>query len=361
MFVAEYSHSKSYFDFEVADELPEEGILKGREGDLKFKRIKDGFAVYDSTLLTSGFIYPGSDNDVYVPHTINDIPVTELHQTIILKSRNPFTIESGNLKRVFIKISKSSLEEQIKSADNTLGTLLLYMLREQDDRNQKDSSVEAKINFCGNHQHIELCSVVCICNDTLVFHIPDTKAVEVNAHKIELRGSIPSCVEQISFSGKVYPFIESGWDMDEPNNRCFENLKNIRIIDGSLSGDICWTFCNCTSLESVHLSNGIKKVPAYAFSKCSSLRDLYIPDTVSEIGAYAFSGCTNLVSIHLPPNLKKISEGTFKNCKSLKKVYLADTIETIEDYAFSGCVNLQKPWIPTNIKYISETAFSASE
>lgn len=39
MFIAEYSHSKSYFHFEVADELPGEGILKGKEGELRFKRI----------------------------------------------------------------------------------------------------------------------------------------------------------------------------------------------------------------------------------------------------------------------------------------------------------------------------------
>lgn len=360
MFITEYSHSKSYVHFEVSDELPEEGILKGKEGELRFKRIQDGFAVYDSTLLNSGFVYPGSVDDVYVPHTINDIPVTELHQTILLKSRNPFAIENGNLKRVFIKIGKKSLEKQIKDADNGLGALLLYMLREQEDRNQKNSSVEVEINFCGNpRQQVELCSI--ICDDKLVLHIPSAKAVEVNAYKTELRGSIPSCVEQMTFSGKVYPFIESGWDGDEPNNRCFEGLKNLRTIEGSLSGDICWSFSNCISLESIHLSNGVKRIPAYAFSNCSSLKDLYIPDTVLEIEAYAFSGCANLVSIHLPSNLKKISKGMFNDCKSLKKVYLSDTIEIIEDYAFAGCVSLRKPWIPKNIKHIAETAFPVSE
>ena len=110
--------------------------------------------------------------------------------------------------------------------------------------------------------------------------MPSAHTVNVNAYKTELRGSVPGCVEQMTFSGKVYPFIESGWDLDEPNNRCFEGLKNLRVVEGSLSGDICWSFSNCTSLERIHLSNGIKKIPAYAFSNCSSLKDLYIPDTV---------------------------------------------------------------------------------
>lgn len=360
MFIAEYRHSSSYFHFEVPDKLPEEGILKGKEGELRFKRVQDGFAVYNSTLINTGFVYPGSDDDVYVPHTINNTPVTELHQTILLKSRNPFAIENGNLKRVFIEIGKNPFEKQVKRAENGLGALLAYMLREQDDRNQKKSSVEVEVNFYGNpRRQVELCSIRC--DDTLILHMPSAKTVEVNAYKTELRGSIPDCVEQMAFSGKVYPFIESGWDGDEPNNRCFENLKNLRTVAGSLSGDYCWSFSNCTSLESVHLSNGVKRIPAYAFSNCCSLKDLYIPDTVLEIEAYAFSGCTNLVSIHLPSNLKKISKGMFNDCKSLKKVYLSDTIEIIEDCAFSGCVSLRKPWIPKNIKYIAETAFPVSD
>lgn len=39
MFIAEYSHSKSYFDFEVSAQLPEEGMLRGHDGELRFKRM----------------------------------------------------------------------------------------------------------------------------------------------------------------------------------------------------------------------------------------------------------------------------------------------------------------------------------
>ncbi|HEM5299398.1 TPA: hypothetical protein U1366_000038 [Streptococcus suis] len=47
MFVTECSY-ESYFHFKVSGELPEEGILKGKKGELRFKRIQDGLAVYDS-------------------------------------------------------------------------------------------------------------------------------------------------------------------------------------------------------------------------------------------------------------------------------------------------------------------------
>ncbi|HFI0795342.1 TPA: leucine-rich repeat domain-containing protein [Streptococcus suis] len=358
MFVTECSY-ESYFHFKVSGELPEEGILKGKKGELRFKRIQDGLAVYDSTFFTSGFDNYSSAASVYVPNTINDIPVTELHQTILLEYREPFAIEGKNLKRVFVKIGKKSLEEQIRVSDSSLGTLLPNMLREKDGLNQKNSTLEVNIYFYTRERQVELCSITC--DEELVFHIPSAKVVEVNTYKTELRSSIPSCVEQITFSGKVYPFIERGWEKEETNNRCFEDLQNLRTVEGALSGDIGWSFSNCTSLKSIHLSDGIGKVPSYAFSNCSSLKDLYIPDTVSEIGEYAFSGCVNLVSIHLPSHLKKISKGMFKDCKSLKKVYLSDTVELIEDDAFVGCVSLRKPWIPKNIKYIATTAFPKSE
>lgn len=360
MFIAEYNHDKSYAHFEVPGTLPEEGILKGKEGEIRFKRIHDGLAVYDTTLLNTGFVYPGSDDDVYIPHTINNIPITEMHQTVLLRSKIPFTIEHGNLKRVYITVGKGTLDNQMKDGNNGLGILLLHMLREQKNLNQEDSSLEVSFSFCGSpSDQVELCSIKS--DDLLVLYVPRAKKVEVTAKKTELRGNIPDCVEHITFSGKVYPFVERGWDLNEPNYQCFEGLKKLRTIDGSLSGNIGWSFRNCTSLEQLHLSNGIENIPAYAFCGCSSLKDIYIPDTVLNIGEYAFSNCTNLASIHLPLTLKKISKGMFNNCKSLKKVYLSDAIEVIEDYAFSGCINLRKPWIPQNIKYIADTAFSASQ
>lgn len=360
MFVASYSYSASYFDFYSAGELPDEGVLQGDQGKFGFKRIQDGFAIYDSTLTNTGFVYPGLPDDVYVPHTLNGIPVTEVHLTFFPKPKLSFTIENGGLKRVFIKIGKQYLDQRIRYINNDTRSLLKYCFYLQEYAEQKNPSTQVYFDFCGNHSNqVEFCSITC--DDRLILHVPPARVVEVNAHRTDLGGGIPDCVEKIVFSGKIYPVMERGWDLDEPNNHCFDGLKNLRTAEGSFSGDMGWSFRNCASLERIHLSNGIKEIPSYAFSKCSSLKDLYIPDTVLKIGPYAFNGCSNLVSIHLPANLKRIAEGTFNGCRALKKVYLSDTIEIIEDYAFAGCISLRKPWIPKNIKSISETAFNALE
>ena len=348
MYCEEYSHRKNYWEFEVVGELPNEGVLKGKEGEFRFKRIPDGIAIYESSLLNSGFVYPGSPDDIFVPRSINGIPVVELHQTVHMKSKYPFSIENGGIKRLFLNIQSRCLVEQIGESDNALSTLLLYMLREQENMNQDEKNVTVSFNFCGNPiQQVEYCSISC--DRTVILHVPRTNELSVNAKKVVIRGDIPKCVKKIIFSGKVYPFYEQDWDCDIPNNRCFEGMEKLEWIEGSLSGKDGWSFSDCSSLKSVHLSNGIENVPAYAFRNCKSMNDIYIPDTVEQIGKYAFSGCTSLQTVHLPSKLVRISEGMFQECSSLRKVFLSDTIEVIEDNAFAGCINMRKPWIPKNI------------
>jgi len=356
MYCEEYAHQKNYREFEVEGELPDEGVLKGKEGEFRFRRIPDGIAIYESSLLNSGFVYPGSPDDIFVPTSINGIPVVELHQTVRMESKYPFTIENGGIKRLFLNIQTQSLKEQIGESDNALGAWLIYMLREQKNMNQSEKNLTVKFDFCGNPiQQVEYCSISC--DRTLILHVPRTNVLSVNAQKVVIRGDIPKCVKEMTFSGKVYPFYEPGWDYDTPNNRCFEGLEELEVIEGSLSGRDGWSFSGCSSLKSVHLSNGIENIPAYAFENCKSMSDIYIPDTVEQIGKYAFSGCTSLQTVHLPSKLIKVSEGLFQGCSLLEKVFLADTIEVIENYAFEGCTNMRKPWIPKNIKHIDENAF----
>lgn len=355
MFSTEYNYSESYFAFEAAGELPDEGILTGEKGNFRFQRVNDGFAIYDSTLPGTGFVSWPVSEDIYVPDTINGIPVTEIHQSVRLKTTYPIAVEGGKLKRVYLNIKRSTVEDQIRDQGDVLRALLLFMMRDKEEVNQREKFIEIDIDFCKSDSMVELCEITC--EQKCILCIPETKSLKVIAPVTVLKGHAPECIERAVFTGKVYPFVYSGWDVDEPNYMCFEGRKNLKYLDGSFRGDICWSFHNCTQLEQVHLSNGIKEVPAYAFEGCGSLKDLYIPDTVTKIGPYAFADCVELQSIHLPSQITIIPRGMLKNCRSLKKCFLADSIEEIDDEAFRGCTSLRRPWIPRNIKRISETAF----
>ena len=197
MYTAQYSCSKSYFHFEVPEELPEEGLLEGNSGKIRFKRVQDGLAVYDSTLLTSGFLCSGDCDAIYVPHTINQLPVTELHQSIVPRPGASLCIENGNLKRVFLEISQNSIRTRAADTDSITNIVSLYLMLEKENRPQ-NVPPEVKIDFVGSPTNeVDFCSINC--HDRLVLHIPSAKAVKVNANQTELRGEVPACVEQITF------------------------------------------------------------------------------------------------------------------------------------------------------------------
>lgn len=351
-----YNYTGSYFEITTEEPLGDEGLLSGSYGDLHFRRCSDGLAVIDSSFPGSGFVCWPTSADLGFPKTVNGIPVTEIRQKVPLSSKYPVVIEGGSLKRAYLEVSQQSLEEQMKQADSALNALILYMLRDQENVNQNERFTEIEIQFCNAERGVEFCEIRCG-NKCILRNGVDASDLRVIAPSVILSGNASDRLEHAYFSGKVYPYTDYAWGCDFPDTDHFAGKKNLRTVDGSLWGDNCWSFRNCTSLESVHLSNGIRRIPPHSFENCSSLRDLYVPDTVTEIGEYAFSGCSDMETIHLPSDIRVIAKGLFKNCSSLRKVFLSDTIEVIENEAFAGCTVLRKPWIPKNIKEIGETAF----
>lgn len=321
----------------VNEELGVEGILSGQYGQLHYKRCKDGFAIIKSHFKGSGFVCYPTSAELFIPGFINNIPVTETHQLISInnESSHPIAIEASNINRAYLTIVKK------------FGGY------------QKNQPINIDINFCKSNGAVDYCEIQCY--EPCILAGVAAKHLKVVASSITLKDSAYEALEQAEFFGGVIPFIESGFDNDYINLEYFSGKKALKSVKGSFIGDTCFKFNDCTSLEKVHLSNGICQVPPYAFKNCSSLKDIYIPDTVTEIGEYAFSGCTNLQTIHLPEKLHVIPKGLFAGCSSLTKCYLSDNIEYIEDQAFWGCVSLRKPWIPKNIKKISTTAFENPE
>lgn len=354
-----YDYSGDYFEITTSDPLEEEGILKGHYGELHYRRCKDGISIVDSAFLGCGFVDWPTSADFGAPRTINEIPVTELHKTVCISSTDPIAIEGGLFKRIYLDIRKMSPEELIDNMNNPLGALILLILQDQSGTKQDKEFTEIKIDFCNNEHSVDYCEIRC--NGKCILNGINAKHLRIKADTVVLKGHAYSELETAEFSGKVYPFVDNDWDGEFVNLDFFSGAKHLRLVDGSLRGDSCWMFTNCTTLERVHLSNGIKNIPAHAFSNCVSLEDLYIPDTVTEIGEFAFSGCVRLKTVHLPTGIRSISKGMFRNCRLLTKCFLSDDIERIEDEAFAGCASLRKPWIPKAIQYISESAFDKPE
>ena len=350
-----YRYTGNYCELHTEEPLGTEGLLEGPFGKLFFKRCHDGFAIIDSCFPGTGFICWPTSADLGFPGFINDIPVTEIRQSISISNTHPIAIEATELKRAYLRIKRASSAEKLSEADEGLAALLRLMLEHQENVNQKEKFLEVSVEFFNKDKSIDSCWIQT--DERCILHGVAAKHLSVEAPSVVLEDHAYEKLEWAEFTGKVYPYLYSDWDGEYFNTRYFSGIKSLRMVDGSLRGDDCWNFAGCVSLEKVHLANGIKRILPHSFENCTSLTDLYVPDTVTEIGEFAFAGCTNLKTIHLPSGIKTISRGMFMGCRSLLKCYLSDEIEVIEDDAFKGCESLKKPWIPRNIKTISETAF----
>lgn len=120
-----------------------------------------------------------------------------------------------------------------------------------------------------------------------------------------------------------------------------------------------YAFLNCTSLESISLSDGVESIGNSAFQGCSSLGSITLPDSVESIGSGAFFNCAALESIKLPAGITTIGDSMFNNCYALESITLPDSVTgNIGARAFNGCKSLKSITLPEGVTYIKEFAFN---
>ena len=120
-------------------------------------------------------------------------------------------------------------------------------------------------------------------------------------------------------------------------------------------------FCNCDSLESVELCDGIIEVGKEAFSFCENLKSVTIPGSVRTIAEEAFYHCESLESVELCEGITEIGKEAFGYCESLKHMTIPGSVRTIADETFSGCSALESVELSDGITEISKEAFSYCE
>ncbi len=100
-----------------------------------------------------------------------------------------------------------------------------------------------------------------------------------------------------------------------------------------------YTFCNCSSISSVSISEGVTSIGDYAFSGCVSLTSVTMPDSMISVEYCAFRNCSSLLSVNIPKNVNYIDEYAFAGCTALKMI---DADEENAFYSSAGGVLYNK-------------------
>ena len=115
-------------------------------------------------------------------------------------------------------------------------------------------------------------------------------------------------------------------------------------------------FCDCRSLTSIILPEGVTSIGDYAFYGCSSLASVIIPEGVTSIGNCAFCDCENLTAVHISDiaawcNIKfsksdsnplYYANNLYLNGELVTEVTLPEGVTSIGEGAFRGCRSLTK-------------------
>ncbi len=99
-------------------------------------------------------------------------------------------------------------------------------------------------------------------------------------------------------------------------------------------------FCDCKSLRSITLPEGVTFIKDNAFEGCENLSSVVLSEGLAHIEEFAFWGCESLSSINFPEGLTKIGNWAFIDCDNLSSVTLPVSINTLGSNPFARCDNI---------------------
>lgn len=123
-------------------------------------------------------------------------------------------------------------------------------------------------------------------------------------------------------------------------------------------------FNECSTLQTVIISEGITSIGNYAFYRCTNLTTISIPNSISFVGDNAFLSCSRL-SYNSYSNCSYLGNSTkpylvlVSGSKSKTSVTIHSNCVVIYDGAFRAS-SLTSVDIPSSVKYIGEYAYYES-
>lgn len=123
---------------------------------------------------------------------------------------------------------------------------------------------------------------------------------------------------------------------------------NGEILYDEENGYLIYTEEERLKWEVIIILPGVEIIPEETFRSCKNVETVIMSDTVRRIEAGAFFQCFSLEYIRLSRTLEYIGESTFDSCDSLHSIFIPPSCREIGDWAFFGCKKLIIFVVPTD-------------
>ena len=145
----------------------------------------------------------------------------------------------------------------------------------------------------------------------------------------------------------------------------FENQSSLTYVTLPSTLEEIGVDCfRASGIISIDIPAGVSKIEYGAFQDCKSLRNITFHEGLKSIGQIAFINCSALESLELPEGLENFGDGSKSNfrsicqdCTSLKKVTFPDSLKKLPERAFSGCTALETVRLGNTLARIPAEAF----
>lgn len=285
--------------------------------------------------------YKGKSGGVYIPATIQGLPVKEVYFYITATEPtyvNALVVSEGCEKIIINNNTTYKMRTSNQDGYEYYGYGKYYQL-----------SVDKKVVEEINPKGFEL-GLISLPDSIVEFELEGTAITEFEVPaNVKTVGSLPSTLEKVSFRGVPESIAERAFHGTQISH--IELPEGLKRIEAS-------AFENC-KLKSISLPSSLTHIGEKAFYS-SSLEAVTIPGSVEVLEDNVFRECANLKTVVISDGVKEI-RSTFSSLKSLESVTLPSTLEKLHgpeqnadryryDYgSFRFCENLKELIIPENL------------
>ena len=255
--------------------------------------------------------YKGKSGGVYIPATIQGLPVKEVDFKIT--ATEPTYVNALVVSEGCEKIIIGDGERYRTPYNDYYAPYKGYSYDEE--KNCYKLYVDKKVVEEINPKGFEL-GLISLPDSIVEFSLNRTAITEFEVPaNVKTVGDLPSTLEKVSFRG-------------------------VPEIIGK------YAFYN-TQLSHIELPEGLKRIETGAFEKCK-LKSISLPSSLTHIGEMAF-GSSSLEAVTIPGSVEVLEDSVFSGCDNLKTVVISDGVKEIRS-AFARLRSLESVTLPSTLE-----------